>query len=105
MTEKQTTTLVLFAQNFSLPVIAKRMRVSLTTIRERIKTLSKNHSIEFNNALGVRESYKRTRDALRDPENLEKALNKRTANPSTHDWGMSIYDNDDNKNKNIVEIF
>ena len=72
MTEKQITTLVLFAQNYSLPIIAKKMRVSLTTIRQRIKALSKNHSREFNNAIGVRESYKRTRDSLRNPMSLER---------------------------------
>ena len=72
MTTKQTTTLVLFAQNYSLPVIAKKMRVSLTTIRQRIKALSNNHSREFNNALGIRESYKRTRDGIRNPGSLER---------------------------------
>ena len=66
MTKKQTKTLVLFAQNYSLPVIAKKMRVSLTTIRQRIKALSKNHSREFNNALALRNSYKRTRDSIRN---------------------------------------
>ena len=70
MTEKQTKTLVLFSQNYSLPVIAKKQMVSLTTIRQRIKALSKNHSREFNNALGVRESYKRTRDSLRKTQNF-----------------------------------
>lgn len=72
MTKKQTQTLLLFAQNYSLPVIAKKMSVSLTTIRQRIKALSKNHSVEFGNALGVRESYKRTRDGIRNPGSLER---------------------------------
>ena len=74
LTKKQTTTLVLFAQNYSLPVIAKKMRVSLTTIRQRIKALSKHHSREFNNALGIREAYKRTRDAIRNPVSLDGFL-------------------------------
>ena len=68
MTTKQITTLVLFSQNYSLRVIAKKQKVSLTTIRERIKSLSKNHSKEFNNALGLRKSYKRTRDGIRNCE-------------------------------------
>ena len=68
MTTKQTTTLVLFAQNYSLATIAKKQKVSLTTIRERIKALSKNHQREFGNALGIRESYKRTRNGIRDCE-------------------------------------
>lgn len=68
MTKKQTTTLVLFAQNYSLQTIAKKQKVSLTTIRERIKTLSKNHQREFGNALGIRESYKRTRNGIKNCE-------------------------------------
>ena len=68
MTKKQITTLVLFSQNYSLATIAKKQKVSLTTIRQRIKALSKNHPKEFNNALGVRESYKRTRDGIRNCE-------------------------------------
>ena len=70
MTTKQTKTLVLFAQNYSLVVIAKKMGVCLTTIRERLKALAKNHQKEFNNALGVREVYKRNRDALRNTINF-----------------------------------
>lgn len=68
MTKKQTTTLVLFAKNYSLQVIANKMGVSLSTIRERIKALSERHQREFNNALGVRKSYKRNRDAIRNAQ-------------------------------------
>ena len=71
MTNKQTATLVLFAQNFSLATIAKKQKVSLTTIRERIKALSKNHQMEFSNALGIRESYKRTRDGIRNTDRFK----------------------------------
>ena len=67
MTTKQITTLVLFSQNYSLVVIAKKMGVCLTTIRERLKALAKNHQKEFNNALGMRESCKRNRDAIKNP--------------------------------------
>lgn len=70
LTNKQIKTLVLFAQNYSLQTIAKKQRVSLATIRERIRSLSKNHSKEFNNALALRETYKRTRDAIRNSQNL-----------------------------------
>lgn len=66
MTTKQATTLVLFAQNYSLQTMAKKQKVSLATIRERIKSLSKNHSKEFDNAVGLRESYKRIRDGIRN---------------------------------------
>ena len=66
MTEKQIKTIILFAQNYSLQVIAKKQQVSLTTIRERVKSLSKNHYREFGNALALRESYKRTRNGIRN---------------------------------------
>lgn len=65
MTSKQTTTLLLFAQNYSLLAIAKKQKVSLATIRERIKSLSKNHSKEFGNALALRNIYKKSREAIK----------------------------------------
>ncbi len=71
MTNKQKKTLVLFAQNYSLQVIAKKQRVSLATIRERIKSLSRNYSKEFGNALALRDTYKRNRDLIRDTKRLD----------------------------------
>ena len=71
MTNKQITTLVLFAQNYSLQSIARKQRVSLATIRERIKSLSANHSREFSNAVGVRESYKKIRDGIRNTDRFK----------------------------------
>lgn len=68
MTNKQQITLILFAQNYSLQVIAKKQGVSLSTVRERIKALSKKYQKEFNNALGLRETYKRNRDAIRNTQ-------------------------------------
>lgn len=76
MTNKQIKTLILFAQNYSLQIIAKKQRVSLATIRERIKSLSKNHSKEFGNALGIRESYKRTRNGIRDADRFKDMDNE-----------------------------
>ena len=76
MTAKQIKTLVLFAQNYSLQTIAKKQKVSLATIRERVKSLSKNHSKEFNNALGLRETYKRNRDKLRHIQYLTGGLDR-----------------------------
>jgi len=66
MTKKQEKTLILFAQNYSLQTIAKKQIVSLATIRERIKSLSKNHPREFDNALALRETYKRNKDAIKN---------------------------------------
>ena len=70
MTKKQKTTLVLFAQNYSLQVIAKKQEVSLSTIRERIKSLLVNHPTEFWNATALRHTYKRNRDLIRDTKPL-----------------------------------
>ena len=100
MTTKQITTLVLFSQNYSLPVIAKKMRVSLTTIRQRIKALSKHHQREFNNALGVRESYKRTRDALRNPASLDSFLTAKKTKDTA-----KLLTGDSRDIDNIQEIF
>lgn len=66
MTTKQEITLVLFAQNYSLPTIAKKQGVSLSTIRERIRSLSKHYPIEFGNALDLRNVYKRNKKALKN---------------------------------------
>jgi predicted DNA-binding protein YlxM (UPF0122 family) len=71
MTDKQTTTLILFAQNYSLQVIAKKQSVSLATIRERIKSLSKNHCKEFDNTMALRNSYKRLRDGIRNTDRFK----------------------------------
>lgn len=70
MTTKQIQTLLLFAQNYSLVAIAKKMRVSLTTIRQRIKALGKNYSKEFGNAVALRRAYKRDRDAIRNAKDF-----------------------------------
>lgn len=70
MTDKQIQTLLLYAQNFSMPKISDRMGVCLTTTRCRLKALAKNHQREFNNALGIREVYKRTRDAIKQTKNF-----------------------------------
>lgn len=76
MTEKQITTLLLFAQNYSLQTIAKKQRVSVSTIRERVKSLMVNHPKEFNNATTLRRAYKRSRDALRHTQNLTGDLDR-----------------------------
>ena len=73
MTKKQTTTLLLFAQNYSLHIIAKKQGVSLATIRERIKSLSKNHPREFDNAVALRDTYKRNREFVRNPKSISDA--------------------------------
>ena len=62
--DKQKTTLLLFAQNYSLSIIANKMGVHTTTIEERLRLLAKNHQKEFNNALGIREAYIRNKDKL-----------------------------------------
>lgn len=71
LTDKQTTTLILFAQNYSLQVIAKKQGVSLATIRERIKSLSKHYPIEFGNAVALRDTYKRNRSLIRRTRTLD----------------------------------
>ena len=76
LTKKQQLTLILFAQNYSLQTIAKKQGVSLSTVRERIKALSERHQKEFNNALGLRETYKRNRDKLKHIQYLTGDLDR-----------------------------
>lgn len=76
MTNKQQTTLILFAQNYSLQVIAKKQGVSLSTVRERIKALSEKHRKEFNNALRLRKIYKQNRDKLKHIQHLTGGLDR-----------------------------
>ena len=64
MTEKQTQTLLLFAQNYSVASIAYKQKVERSTIRERIKALSKSHSKEFDNAASLRNAYKDIQKAI-----------------------------------------
>ncbi|KKN73097.1 hypothetical protein LCGC14_0404060 [marine sediment metagenome] len=71
MTDKQITTLLLFAQNYPLQTIAKKQKVSLTTIRQRIKSLLKNHPKEFCNATALRNTYKRNRESIRNTKRLD----------------------------------
>jgi len=71
MTEKQIATLILFAQNYSLPIIAKKQGVSLSSIRQRIKSLSKNHPKEFNNTAALREAHKRIRSGIRNTNSFK----------------------------------
>lgn len=71
MTDKQITTMVLFAQNYPLQTIARKQKVSLTTIRQRVKSLSRNHPREFGNALALRNAYKRNRDLIRNTKRLD----------------------------------
>lgn len=71
MTKKQITTLILFAQNYSLQTIAKKQRVSLATIRERIKSLSKHYPIEFGNTIDLRNTYKRNRNLIKCMKSLD----------------------------------
>ena len=65
MTDKQTKTLLLYAQNYSIIIIAKKLRVAESTIRRRLKKLQVHYSQEFMNAQGIRDSYKRLRDGMR----------------------------------------
>ena len=71
MTDKQKGTLVLFAQNYSLAIIASKQKVSLSTVRERIKSLSKNHPKEFENAVRLRSIYKETKQYIRRAKSFE----------------------------------
>jgi len=96
MTDKQKITLVWFAQNYSLQTIAKKQGVSLATIRERIKSLSKHYPIEFANTIDLRNTYKRNRD------NLKNTLRFSDLDITT---GKQLSEHDGEKNSKIKEKF
>ena len=70
LTKKQIKTLLLFAQNYSIPVIAKKQKVGIAMIKKRITSIAKNHNKEFENALSIRKANARNRDKLRNIENF-----------------------------------
>ena len=70
MTKKQLNTLKLFALNYNIKSIAKKLNVSKSTIRSRLATLK--DTFEFDNACGIRGSLKRVKYNLYHPESLEE---------------------------------
>lgn len=64
--DKQRRTLLLFAQNYSIRIIAEEMGVSERTIKERLRNLALRHRPEFIRALNIREVYKLERNAIRN---------------------------------------
>lgn len=75
-TKKQVRTLLLFSQNYSLPVIAGKEGVCLSAIRGRLQTLKKSHWVEYNKALTIRQVYKNDRDAIRDMTDFQSHKRK-----------------------------
>lgn len=75
MTKKQIKTLILFSQNYSVETIAHKLTVSHSTIKTRLNAISRNYKAEFANVLGVRESYKRIRDGIRNPKRFGGTIN------------------------------
>jgi hypothetical protein len=65
MTGKQLNTLKLFALGYPLHVIATKQRVSLSTIRSRLKAI--NTTSEFENACGIRNCYKQAKLNIKNP--------------------------------------
>jgi len=68
MTKKQLDTLMLFATNYNINTIATKMKVCLGTIRDRLRAISKRYPTEFENACGIRNSLKRTKQNLSNPK-------------------------------------
>ena len=69
MTNKQLKVLKLFALNHSLKSIAKKLNISVSTVRSKLKIL--NSLPEFDNACSVRSAYKHIKYNLQNPKNLD----------------------------------
>ena len=70
MTNKQKKTLILFAQNYGIPAIARKQEVAKSTIKTRLRQISKSYPEEFDTASAIRESYRRTKYRLKYPKLL-----------------------------------
>lgn len=65
-TQKQLKTLMLFAQNYSLQVIANKQRVSISTIRHRLRKLETKYPDIFKNVLDLRRIYKQNKGKIQN---------------------------------------
>lgn len=70
MTNKQISTLKLFALGYSLNKIAQKLNVSKSTIRCRLSAL--NNTPEFDSSCGIRGAYKRAKHNLQHPVSIEE---------------------------------
>ena len=71
VTDKQLETIKLFALGYGLNNIAKKQHVSTSTIRAKLKILAKRFPVEFSNACGIRNAYKRCKYNLEHPINVD----------------------------------
>jgi len=65
MTQKQINTLILFAMGLPFHKIARRERVSISTVRSRLKAI--NNTNEYNKACSIRNSNKRLKYNIKNP--------------------------------------
>jgi len=64
MTEKQIKTMLLWAQNYTMPEIAHKLGVAVSTIKTRLKQIQHSHPKEFENTLGLRNAHKKTKKEI-----------------------------------------
>ena len=65
MTKKQQNLLVLFAQNYSIVQIAKKLKTTRQNISKRLNMLSEKYPKEFENTLSLRRVYKRAKYGIK----------------------------------------
>ena len=86
LTKKQQQFLILFAQNYSLTVIAKKQKISLTMLRKRLASILKYHKKEFNNARAIRKAYEKSRDSIKHAKKFSDLSNQ-----EKYDIGIEHY--------------
>ena len=72
LTQNQIDTLLYFAYGYSLKKIAKKQKISLSTVQQRIKSCKKKHPEAFDNASCLRNSYKRAKENIHNVEHIDK---------------------------------
>jgi predicted DNA-binding protein YlxM (UPF0122 family) len=65
LTDKQTKTLILWAQNYTMSNIAKRLKVSISTIKTRLKQIKKSHLKEYENTESLRNAHKKLKTEIK----------------------------------------
>jgi len=70
LTDKQVATIVYFAQGLSTKAIALAQKISVNTVRQRIKAVKNKDPASFDRACGIRNAHKRELKGLLKPQTL-----------------------------------
>jgi hypothetical protein len=73
ITDKQRKTVILFAQNYPLTIIADMQDVSASTIKGRLRAFRKKYPQAFENLIAIRKAFEQDKYNIRNPKNLDES--------------------------------